>query len=42
MTERTGQLDEHAHAGPPPPEVLETMVRGYLDDLRRQAFPATA
>ena len=42
MTERTGQLDEHAQAGPPPPEVLENMVRGYLDDLRRQAFPASA
>jgi hypothetical protein len=42
MTERTGQLDEGAHAGPPPPEVLENMVRGYLDDLRRQAFPETA
>jgi hypothetical protein len=41
MTERTGQLDKHAEAGPPPPEVLETMVRGYLDDLRRQAFPKT-
>ena len=42
MTERTGQLDEHAEAGPPPPEVLEAMVRGYLDDLRKKAFPATA
>jgi hypothetical protein len=42
MTERTGSLDEHAHAGPPPPEVLEAMVRGYLDELRRKAFPATA
>jgi hypothetical protein len=42
MTERTGQLDEHAEAGPPPPEVLEAMVRGYLDDLRNKAFPATA
>ena len=40
MTERTGQIDEHQ--GPPPPEVLETMIRGYLDDLRQKAFPATA
>jgi hypothetical protein len=40
MTERTGQLDEHAQAGPPPPEVLENMVRGYLDELRLKAFPA--
>jgi hypothetical protein len=38
MTERTGELDEHA--GPPSPEVLEAMVRGYLDDLRAKAFPA--
>ena len=29
-------------AGPPPPEVLESMVRGYLDELRRKAFPAAA
>jgi hypothetical protein len=42
MTERTGQLDEGGHAGPPSPDVLENMVRGYLDDLRRQAFPETA
>jgi hypothetical protein len=42
ITARTGQLDEHAEAGPPPPEVLEAMVRGYLDDLRKKAFPATA
>jgi hypothetical protein len=42
MTERTGQLDEHGEAGPPPPEVLESMIRGYLDDLKRQAFPETA
>jgi len=40
MTERTGELDEHA--GPPPPEVFEAMVRGYLDDLRLKAFGATA
>jgi hypothetical protein len=42
MTERTGSLDEQGHAGPPPPEVLENMVRGYLDELRAKAFPATA
>jgi hypothetical protein len=42
MTERTGQLDEGDHTGPPSPEALENMVRGYLDDLQRQAFPATA
>jgi len=39
MTERTGQLDEPAREGPPPPEVLENMVRGYLDELRLKAFP---
>jgi len=42
MTERTGSLDEHANAGPPPPEVLENMVRGYLDELRSKAFPIAA
>lgn len=42
MTERTGQLDEGGQAGPPSPEALEAMIRGYLDDLRRQAFPETA
>ena len=42
MTERTGTLDEHANAGPPPPEVLENMIRDYLDELRLKAFPATA
>ena len=41
MTKRTGQLDERpAGDGPPPPEMLEVMVRGYLDDLRAKAFPA--
>jgi hypothetical protein len=39
MTERTGDLD--GHAGAPSPEVLEGMVRRYLDDLRAKAFPAT-
>ena len=42
MTERTGQLDGNAKAGPPPPEMLESMVRAYLDDLRHKAFPAAA
>jgi len=42
MTERTGQLDERPHAGPPPPEVFEAMIRDYLADLRRKAFPAAA
>jgi len=37
MTERTGELDENAD--PPSPEVLEAMVRGYLDELRAKAFP---
>ena len=40
MTERTGEID--THAGPPPPEVFETMIRGYLDDLRVKAFGAAA
>jgi hypothetical protein len=40
MTERTGQID--TQTGPPPPEVLEASVRGYLDDLRRKAFPTAA
>jgi hypothetical protein len=42
MTERTGELDDQPHAGPPPPEMLEAMVRAYLDELRAKAFPATA
>ena len=33
------QLDEPA--GPPPPEMLEAMVRGYLDAMKEKAFPAT-
>jgi hypothetical protein len=41
MAQRTGQLDEHP-GGPPSPEVLEGMIRGYLDDLRLKAFPAAA
>lgn len=40
MTERTGQLDEGQQQGPPPPEVIEQMIRIYLDDLRAKAFPA--
>jgi hypothetical protein len=40
MTQRTGEID--THAGPPPPEVFETMIRGYLDDLRMKAFGAAA
>lgn len=40
MTERTGSLDEHQ--GPPPPEVLEAMIRGYIDELRLKAFPTLA
>lgn len=39
MTERTGELDGD---GPPPPEVFEAMVRGYLEELRAKAFPAAA
>ena len=38
MTERTGQLDHQGSGGPPGPEVLEAMVRGYLDDLKAKAF----
>lgn len=38
MTGRTGQLDEPQ--GQPPPEMIRQMVRAYLDDLRKQAFPA--
>lgn len=40
MTQRTGQID--THAGPPPPEVFETMIRSYLDDLQVKAFGAAA
>jgi hypothetical protein len=40
MTERTGEID--MDAGPPPPEALEAMIRGYLNELRAKAFPATA
>lgn len=44
MTERTGELGDlrRANAGPPPPEVLEGMVRAYLDSMRDKAFPAGA
>ena len=40
MTARTSQVE--TQAGPPPPEVLEASVRGYLDDLRAKAFPSAA
>lgn len=42
MTERTGSLDEGGHTGPPPPEVFESMIRAYLDELRVKTFPAAA
>jgi hypothetical protein len=43
MTERTGDLgDMRRGAGPPPPEVIETSVRAYLDDMREKAFPGAA
>jgi hypothetical protein len=38
MTERTGTLDNPERQGPPPPEVFEAMIRGYLDDLKKKAF----
>jgi len=39
MTERTSG---DGHDGPPSPEMLEAMVRGYLADLKVKAFGATA
>jgi hypothetical protein len=42
MTQHTRPDDAPAHAGPPTPEALENMVRGYLDLLRVKAFPAAA
>jgi hypothetical protein len=44
MTERTGELGDmrHGQGGPPPPEVLESMVRDYLGAMREKAFPAGA
>jgi hypothetical protein len=41
MTERTGELGDmrRGEGGPPPPEALEAMVRGYLVELRAKAFP---
>lgn len=43
MAERTGELGEMRRgAGPPPPDALEAMVRGYLNELRAKAFPAGA
>ena len=40
MVERTGPLG--TPQAPPTPEMLEQMVRLYLDDLKRKAFPETA
>jgi hypothetical protein len=40
MTERTNEIE--THTGPPPPEVLEASVRGYLQELREKAFPGAA
>jgi hypothetical protein len=37
MTERTSQVDQAQ--GPPPPEVMQQIIRAYLDDLREKAFP---
>ncbi len=41
MTANTDRIEEH-QGGPPPPEMLEAMVRGYLDELRLKAFPTQA
>lgn len=40
MTANTDRIE--GNHGPPPPEVLEGLVRGYLEELRRKAFPPTA
>lgn len=40
MNMRTGEID--TSAGPPRPEALEGMIRGYLDDLRMTAFGGRA
>jgi hypothetical protein len=40
ITEQTGSLAEQQ--GPPPPEVLEGMMRHHLDELRVKAFGAAA
>jgi hypothetical protein len=42
MTQHTRPDDAPAPTGPPTPEALESMVRGYLDLLRVKAFPAAA
>jgi hypothetical protein len=39
ITERTGDVDR---GGEPSPEMLETIVRVYLDELRQKAFGAPA
>jgi hypothetical protein len=38
MSNRTARID--MNAGPPPPEVLEGMMREYLDTLRENSFGA--
>lgn len=35
MTEHSGEMGDH---GPPPPEAIEGMIRGYVDELRQKAF----
>jgi hypothetical protein len=42
MIANTDRIEEQERKGPPPPEMFETMVRGYLDELRLKAFPAAA
>lgn len=37
MTQGTRQMGDQ---GPPPPEMLEKFVRGYLEELKAKAFPA--
>ena len=36
MVERSGQFG--TETGPPPPEVLQAMMRSHLDDLKKKAF----
>jgi hypothetical protein len=40
MTEQRGEMKDRS--GAMPPEMLEAMVRGYLDQLRGKAFPTPA